>query len=88
MADILQKLHTEYNGEYKLKKYSTPRIYPKVVTEKPLSTFSEAEKTAILKKYKRRYVYCSYDHLEKKIKTGLPQKTKQASIYNIYRNYF
>lgn len=89
MVEILQKLHTEYSGEYKseykseynVKKYSIPRIYPKVVTEKPLSAFSDAEKKEILSKYKRWYIYYSFDHPTKKTKTGKPLKVKQPPIY-------
>ena len=92
MAEILQILHSEYNGEYKseykLKKYSTPRIYPKVVTSKPLSSFTEEEKKEILRKYKRWYIYYTYEHPTKKTKTGQPQKVNQAPIYfNINRDY-
>jgi len=92
MAEILKILQSEYNGEYKseynLKKYSTPRIYPKIVTSKPISAFTDAEKKAILSKYKRWYIYYSFDHPTNKTKTGLPQKIKQAPIYfNINRDY-
>jgi len=46
MAKIIDLLHSEYY----LKKFTKPYIYPKIVTSKPLSSFTDDEKKAILKK--------------------------------------
>jgi len=64
-----------------MKKYTKPCIYPKIVTSKPLSSFSDEEKKSILKKYKRWYVYYSFEHPTLKTKTGKLQKVRQAPTY-------
>ncbi|MFV0565771.1 MAG: tyrosine-type recombinase/integrase [Flavobacteriaceae bacterium] len=86
MTNILDKLRSEYLSEYSndnfVKKYTKPRVYPKAVTEKPLSAFTDAEKNAILKKYKRWYVYYSF------INPSTDKMERQNVIYfNINREY-
>ena len=91
MAKILEILHREHSSEHyfsNVKKYTTPRIFPKIITSKPVSAFTEEEKKAILKKYKRWYVYYSYEHPTAKSKTGKPKKIHQDHIYfNLNRDY-
>jgi len=91
MPKIQEILHREYSSEYyseKVKKYTTPIIYPKIVTSKPVSAFTEDEKKAILKKYKRWYVYYSFEHPTAKTKVGAPKKIRQEPIYfNVNRDY-
>ena len=70
MSTLYQLIQSEYKTEYiseytkmkelmEKKKYSVPKIYPKIISEKRLSAFSEREKEEILKKHKRWYVYYS-----------------------------
>jgi len=91
MAKILDLLHREYSREYyseNVKKYTRPIIYPKIITTKPLSAFTKEEKKSILKKYKRWYVYYSFEHPTAKTKTGSPKKIRQEPIYfNVNRDY-
>lgn len=84
MAKIIDILRTEYSSEYSLKKYTKPKIYPKAVTKKPLSEFSEKEKETIMLKYKRWYVY--FDYL---IPDSNPPKFKRQPpiYYNVNRDY-
>jgi integrase len=71
-----------------VKKYTTPRISPKIVTSKPVSAFSEEEKKEILSKYKRWHVYYSYEHPTAKSKTGKPLKVRQDKIFkNVNREF-
>jgi len=92
MAKILEILSTEYRSEYYSEyyfmKYTRPLIYPKIVSEKPLSAFTESEKAEILRKYKRWYVYYKFEHPTKKNKTGKPLKVTQTPIYfNINKDF-
>ncbi|MDM8159030.1 tyrosine-type recombinase/integrase [Labilibaculum sp. K2S] len=88
MAKIIDLLHTEYTIAYIVRKYTRPSIYPKIVTSKPLSSFTEDEKKAILKKYKRWYVYYSFEHPTAKTTTGQPKKVPQTPIYfNVNQDY-
>ncbi len=81
MAKIIDLLRSEYSSEYFVKKYTTPCIYPKIVISKPLSSFTNDEKNAILKKYNRWYVYYSFEHPTAKTEFGNPKKIRQAPIY-------
>lgn len=88
MAKITDLLQREYSIEYYLKKFTKPSIYPKIVTSKPLSAFTEEEKKAILQKYKRWYVYYSFEHPSLKTEVGTPKKVRQAPIYfNVNQDY-
>ena len=83
MSKILHILQSEYSSEYFVKKYSIPKIYPKIVTSRPISAFSSAEKKAIMLKYKgkRWYVYYQFVNEEGQMK-------RQPSIYfNVNRDY-
>ena len=85
MTSILDILRSEYSSEYSdlcfVKKYTKPKIYPKAVTTKPLSAFTQAEKENIMKKYKRWYVYYNYLNSEGKME-------RQPVIYfNCNRQY-
>jgi len=68
MSTLYELIQSEYKTEYvseytklkelmEKKKYSIPKIYPKIISQKRLSAFSEREKEEILKKHKRWYVY-------------------------------
>ena len=88
MSKIIDILYTEYSSEYSseyyLNNYTKPKIYPKVVTSKPLNAFSESEKKELLQKHKRWYVYYSYIDPE----SNPPKKVRQAPIFkNINRNF-
>ena len=73
--DILQIAYSkQYSGKALMKKYSTPKIYPKIVTTKPASAFSKKEKKEILEKWSEWYVYYRYRNPS----TGL--LVKQPSI--------
>ena len=73
--DILQIAYSkQYSGKVLKKKYSTPKIYPKIVTTKPASAFSKKEKKEILEKWSEWYVYYRYRNPS----TGL--LVKQPSI--------
>ncbi|MDB0600349.1 site-specific integrase [Tenacibaculum maritimum] len=64
-----------------MKKYTKPKIYPKVVTTKPASAFANAEKDSIIKKYKRWYVYYGYLNSEGKME-------RQPAVYfNVNREH-
>lgn len=82
MINIYKLLESEYKNEYNLslvksndmKPYKKPKIFPKVVSEKPLSAFSEKEKKEIMTKNKRWYVYYYFRNKDGKM-------VKQPSIY-------
>ena len=82
MLNITHLIRTEYKSEYNLsllkpndmKPYKKPQIFPKVITEKPLSAFSDKEKQEIMAKYKRWYVYYYFRNKDGKM-------VKQPSIY-------
>ena len=58
LSELLTKQYSETYSENTLKmKYSEPRIYPKIISSKPLSKFSKKEKEEILKKCSKWYVY-------------------------------
>ena len=78
---IQSEYKTEYIGEYQKseglmekKKYTAPKIYPKIISEKRLTAFSEEEKQQILQRYKRWYVYYYFRNEEGKM-------VKQPSIF-------
>ena len=78
---IQSEYKTEYIGEYQKseglmekKKYTAPKIYPKIISEKRLTAFSEEEKQRILQRYKRWYVYYYFRNKEGKM-------VKQPSIF-------
>lgn len=80
MAEILLSLQKEYSKAYFLKKFTTPKIFPKIVTSG--QHFSESDKEAILEKYKKWYVYYKYVNPE----TGVMEQ--QTPIYfKINRTY-
>ena len=84
MSKILSILQSEHKSEHYVKKYKKPAIYPKVVTTKPASSFSESEKKEIMEKHKRWYVYYRY----LKPESDPPEYVKQTHIYfNINRDY-
>ena len=85
MSTLYQLIQSEYKTEYiseytklkelmEKKKYSVPKIYPKIISEKRLSAFSEREKEEILKKHKRWYVYYYFRNEDGKM-------IKQPSIF-------
>lgn len=81
MYNITRLLSSEYKSEYKLfpakesmKPYKKPQIYPKIVSERTLSSFSDSEKKDIMRKYNRWYVYYYFMNKEGKM-------VKQPSIY-------
>ena len=64
MSKLYQLIQSEYKFEYiteyvkpeglmDKKNFSTPQIYPKIISQKHLNAFSELEKQQILDKYKR-----------------------------------
>ena len=44
------------------KNFSTPQIYPKIISQKHLNAFSELEKQQILDKYKRSLFILKIDN--------------------------
>lgn len=85
MSKLYQLIESEYKTEYidnhinpkKImveKKYSIPKIYPKIISEKRLNAFSDKEKEDILQKHKRWYVYYYFRNEEGKM-------VKQPSIF-------
>ena len=85
MSKLYQLIQSEYKFEYiteyvkpeglmDKKNFSTPQIYPKIISQKHLNAFSELEKQQILDKYKRWYVYYYFRNKEGKI-------VKQPSIF-------
>ena len=72
MSKLYQLIQSEYKFEYiteyvkpeglmDKKNFSTPQIYPKIISQKHLNAFSELEKQQILDKYKRWYfTYTNY----------------------------
>ena len=85
MSTLYELIQSEYKTEYiseytklkelmEKKKYSIPKIYPKIISEKRLSAFSEREKEEILKKHKRWYVYYYFRNEDGKM-------IKQPSIF-------
>lgn len=85
MTKILDILRSEYSSEYSelctVKKYTKPKIYPKVVTTKPMSAFTKVEKEDIMKKYRRWYVYYSYLNSDGKME-------RQPAIYFNYNRQY
>ena len=61
MSKILTILEREYSIEYCVKKFSTPRIFPKELEKKPKSSFTNHEKKHFTRKGFRWYIY--YDFL-------------------------
>ena len=66
MSKLYQLIQSEYKFEYiteyvkpeglmDKKNFSTPQIYPKIISQKHLNAFSELEKQQILDKYKRSF---------------------------------
>ncbi|GIM56197.1 hypothetical protein CAPN006_05910 [Capnocytophaga canimorsus] len=82
MLNIIHLIRSEYKSEYNLslpksedmKPYKKPQIFPKIVSEIPLSSFSDKQKQEIMAKYKRWYVYYYFRNKEGKM-------VKQPSIY-------
>ena len=85
MSKLYQLIQSEYKFEYiteyvkpeglmDKKNFSTPQIYPKIISQKHLNAFSELEKQQILDKYKRWYVYYYFRNKEGKM-------VKQPSIF-------
>lgn len=85
MNKLYQLIQSEYITEYFQQSnkpeglmdkinFSAPKIYPKIVSQKRLSAFSEAEKEQILQKYKRWYIYYYFRNSEGKM-------VKQSSIF-------
>jgi integrase len=59
--DILRKQYSkQYSGKTLRMKYSAPKIYPKILTSKPASSFTQKEKKEILSKWSVWYVYYRY----------------------------
>ncbi|GIJ95722.1 hypothetical protein CAPN001_02910 [Capnocytophaga stomatis] len=82
MLNITHLIRAEYKSEYNLcllepydmKPYKKPQIFPKIVSESPLSAFSDKQKQEIMAKYKRWYVYYYFRNKDGKM-------VKQPSIY-------
>jgi len=81
MSTLYKLIQSEYKTEYtkmkelmEKKKYSVSKIYPKIISEKRLSAFSEREKEEILKKHKLWYVYYYFRNEDGKM-------IKQPSIF-------
>ncbi len=71
--EYIQKGHKP-NGVMDKISFSKPKIYPKIVSQKRLSAFSDEEKEQILQKYKRWYIYYYFRNSEGKMQ-------KQPSIF-------
>ncbi|WGU68294.1 hypothetical protein QIU18_00155 [Capnocytophaga canimorsus] len=82
MLNIIHLIRSEYKSEYNLslpksedmKPFRKPQIFPKIVSESPLSSFSDKQKQEIMAKYKRWYVYYYFRNKDGKM-------VKQPSIY-------
>ncbi|MFJ1365552.1 tyrosine-type recombinase/integrase [Capnocytophaga canimorsus] len=82
MLNIIHLIRSEYKSEYNLslskpndmKPYKKPQIFPKIISESPLSAFSDKQKQEIMAKYKRWYVYYYFRNKDGKM-------VKQPSIY-------
>ena len=73
MSKLYQLIQSEYKFEYiteyvkpeglmDKKNFSTPQIYPKIISQKHLNAFSELEKQQILDKYKRSLFILKIDN--------------------------
>jgi len=81
MTNILKKLRAEYYFK-KVKNFTNPKIYPKIIGTKSISNFSKKEKTEILEKYDRWYVYFNFINPKTEV------MTRQPPIYmKINKNY-